>query len=200
MAKILAKALISGTEEFFILPDHLPWGDEYSSIYESLSDGMPFHGTIASIASERHDASFATITMIPVFIRSYFWGVLAFCFQRERPPFETDEIDVLRAAAYNMAASVIRWESEREVKKGYENSGGRLRTSSGRWDRLSGRRTPILSSIRSASPRSPWRSGTDWDWERSAAKDCASPDWCTISARSKYRGDFKQAGRLSHRV
>jgi len=58
--------------------------------------------------------------MIPVFIRSYFWGVLAFCFQRERPPFETDEIDVLRAAAYNMAESVIRWESEREVKKGYE--------------------------------------------------------------------------------
>ena len=120
VAKIIAKAPISGNEEFFILPDHLPWGDEYSSIYESLSDGMPFHGTIASIASERHDASFATITMIPVFIRSYFWGVLAFCFQRERPPFETDEIDVLRAAAYNMAASVIRWESEREVKKGYE--------------------------------------------------------------------------------
>ena len=124
VAAILAKVLISGNEEFFILPDYLPWGDEFSSIYDSLSDGMPFHGTIASIASERHDASlpasFATITMIPVFIRSRFWGVLAFCFQRERTPFETDEIDVLRAAAYNMAASVIRWESEREVKKGYE--------------------------------------------------------------------------------
>ncbi len=121
---MLAKATISGNEEFFILPDHLPRGDEYLSIYESLSDGMPFHGTIASIGSDRNDASlpasFATITMIPVFIRSRFWGVLAFCFQRERPPFETDEIDVLRAAAYNMAASVIRWESEREVKKGYE--------------------------------------------------------------------------------
>lgn len=121
---MLAKAMISGNEEFFILPDHLPRGDEYFSIYESLSDGMPFHGTIASIGSDRHDASipasFATITMIPVFIRSRFWGVLAFCFHRERPPFETDEIDVLRAAAYNMAASVIRWESEREVKKGYE--------------------------------------------------------------------------------
>ncbi len=123
-ADMLAKAPLSGNEEFFILPDRLPWGDEYFSIYESLSDGMPFHGTIASIGSDRHDASlpasFATITMIPVFIRSRFWGVLAFCFHRERPPFETDEIDVLRAAAYNMAASVIRWESEREVKKGYE--------------------------------------------------------------------------------
>ena len=123
-ADILAKSQISGNEEFFILPDHLPWGDEFSSIFESLSDGMPFHGAITSIGSDRNDASlpasFATITMIPVFIRSRFWGVLAFCFQRERPPFETDEIDVLRAAAYNMAASVIRWESEREVKKGYE--------------------------------------------------------------------------------
>lgn len=123
-AEVLAKAAICGNEVNFVLPNRVYWATEFVSIYESLSDGMPFHGTIAfSGAEECRSAipdSFVTVTMIPVFIRARFWGVLAFCFQRDRPPFETDEIDVLRAAAYNVAASVIRWESEREVKKGYD--------------------------------------------------------------------------------
>jgi len=54
-----------------------------------------------------------------VIISSRFWGFLAFCFLREKRNLNSDELDVLRAAAYNLAASVSRWESDQEVKKSY---------------------------------------------------------------------------------
>jgi putative nucleotidyltransferase with HDIG domain len=57
---------------------------------------------------------------VPILFRSEFWGFLGFSFEGREIPVRADETDVLRAAAYNLAASVIRWESEQEVLRSYE--------------------------------------------------------------------------------
>ncbi len=45
---------------------------------------------------------------VPILFRSEFWGFLGFSFEGNVIPVRADETDVLRAAAYNLAASVIR--------------------------------------------------------------------------------------------
>lgn len=123
-ADLLALSVVrEESSDSFPVLEHVPWGADFSAIYDSLSAGMPFHGVVVP-ASEFNipDARNLPVTMaiIPVFIRSEFWGVMTLYYVDERAPFEPDEIDVLRTAAYNMAASVIRWDTEREVGRGYE--------------------------------------------------------------------------------
>ncbi len=123
-AGLLALSVVQeGSSDLFPVLEHVPMSGGLSPIYESLSAGMPFHGVVVPTAEFNiPDAREFPVTMsvIPVFIRSEFWGVMTLFYVDERPPFEPDEIDVLRTAAYNMAASVIRWDTEREVGRGYE--------------------------------------------------------------------------------
>jgi len=124
VAEVMKRAVVSEGQEKILLPQRLIWKKDLLKLYPLLSKGVSFHGSLSSIGGE--DSRLAsldpsvTVTAIPILIKSAFWGFLVLCFDEERAPFETDEIDVLRAAAYNLAASVIRWESEHEVKQGYE--------------------------------------------------------------------------------
>ena len=109
----------------------LALGDIPSPVLSALSRGRPFHGSLSSlgVAGDLFSAcgsslcctSSADVMLLPVYLRSQFWGFLAFCFRERRSRFAADEIDVLRGFAYTLAASVSRWESEHEVKEGYES-------------------------------------------------------------------------------
>ena len=102
------------------LSNRIQWDGYYNAAFKTLSMNEPFHEVMDSLASGVAFNTPPTVTMIPVFVGRFFWGVLAFAFNRERPPFEIYELDVLRTAAYNVAAAVIRRESERDVNTGYE--------------------------------------------------------------------------------
>jgi PAS domain S-box-containing protein/putative nucleotidyltransferase with HDIG domain len=124
-ARVLARVFPAGEcEKTAGVPESFPVQKSIPEIHESLAKGIPFHGTMAAFGNAgtafSSCCSSVSVTAIPIRIRSRFWGVLAFCFPGERGRFKTEEFDVLRAAAYNLAASVFRWESEERVTGGYE--------------------------------------------------------------------------------
>ena len=113
-------------------PSSLVLKDMPSLFLSALEKGIPFHGTLSAL--EGAGELFSSIcgasgclrssidsVVIPVHLRARFWGFLALCFRERRFAFEGDELGVLRSSACTLAASVSRWESELEVKAGYEN-------------------------------------------------------------------------------
>ncbi len=110
----------------------LALSDVPSPVLSALSRGGAFHGELSSLGvfgnlfstcapSVCGSSSGGDVILLPVNLRTRFRGFLAFCFGERRSCFTTEEIDVLRGFAYTMAASVSRWESEREAKEGYES-------------------------------------------------------------------------------
>ena len=89
-ADLLALSVVrEESSDSFPVLEHVPWGADFSAIYDSLSAGMPFHGVVVP-ASEFNipDARNLPVTMaiIPVFIRSEFWGVMTLYYVDERLP------------------------------------------------------------------------------------------------------------------
>lgn len=87
--------------------------EDYPLVYERLASGRAYLGPL------KQDMR-GGIAAVPVFIGSRFWGFLALFFQGEAPRYSAGELDVLRTAAYNLAASMVRWEADDRVKEGYE--------------------------------------------------------------------------------
>ena len=105
-------------------PSTVLWEGGLSAVQEALVRGRIFTGFIGDFWSPPKGvpADFKSVWFmaVPILIGSGFWGFLGFGFQGKEPPVRTEDGEVLRTAAYNLAASVIRWESERRVLQGYE--------------------------------------------------------------------------------
>jgi PAS domain S-box-containing protein/putative nucleotidyltransferase with HDIG domain len=124
LVRLLARSSATWAKGDPFLPDTLSWEGNLSAVHSLLAGGGIFTGPISEFCpvpggSAAHSESLDFMA-VPVLIGSGFWGFLGFSFEGMKIPLRTEKADVLRAAAYNMAASVIRWESEKEVLRGYE--------------------------------------------------------------------------------
>lgn len=81
----------------------------------------------------------------PVFFNSVFWGFLALSFDDEGLAERVMKEDVLRTAAHNMAASVMRWESEREALTAYEKLTGTFGDAIRTLGQIVGRKDPYTT-------------------------------------------------------
>ena len=108
-----------GEERECRLPARFIWEEDFPGFFDVLSSGTCYQGGLPHEGQDPGPGHSLHVTAVPVIISSRFWGFLAFCFLREKRNLNSDELDVLRAAAYNLAASVSRWESDQEVKKSY---------------------------------------------------------------------------------
>lgn len=122
--RLLARSSASWTRGDPILPETLSWEENLSAVYTLLAEGGIYTGPISGFGTMPEgpvpDAGPVWFMAVPILFRSEFWGFLGFSFEGREIPVRADETDVLRAAAYNLAASVIRWESEQEVLRSYE--------------------------------------------------------------------------------
>ena len=122
--RLLARSSASWTRGAPLLPETLSWEENLSAVYTLLAEGGIYSGPVSDFGNlpggDAPDAGPVWFMAVPVLFRSEFWGFLGFSFEGNEIPLRPDEADVLRAAAYNLAASVIRWESEQEVLLGYE--------------------------------------------------------------------------------
>ncbi|MDK2958378.1 MAG: hypothetical protein PWP47_422 [Synergistaceae bacterium] len=122
--RLLARSSASWEKGVPTLPETLSWEENLFSVYTLLAEGGIYTGPIPDIGSlpgkDLPEGGSLWFMAVPIFFRSEFWGFLGFSFEDSVFPVRADETDVLRAAAYNLAASVIRWESEQEVLRGYE--------------------------------------------------------------------------------
>jgi len=122
--RLLARSSAPWAKGAPLLPETLSWEENLSDVYALLADGGIYTGPISGFGTIPEgvvqDAGPISFMAVPILFRSEFWGFLGFSFEGNVIPVRADETDVLRAAAYNLAASVIRWESEQEVLRGYE--------------------------------------------------------------------------------
>ena len=108
-----------GEERECRLPPRFIWEKDYPGLFDVLSSGTCYQGGFSTEGHHSGPEDSLHVTAVPVIICSRFWGFLAFCFLRKKRHLNADELDVLRAAAYNLAASMSRWESAQEVKESY---------------------------------------------------------------------------------
>ncbi|NCB17691.1 MAG: GAF domain-containing protein, partial [Synergistales bacterium] len=95
--------------------DGLVRKEVFPLLFDQLASGQTFLGSLKEGGSGEKG-----IAAVPVFLRSRFWGFLALFFPGKEPLSSAGELDVLRTAACNMAASMVRWEADNKVKEGYE--------------------------------------------------------------------------------
>ncbi len=100
--------------------------DCFHSLFPLLQEGEVFQGSLDHVDCPERLASFDCegtapyLMAVPVNLHGRLWGFLALSFKEQRPSFVTDELDLLKSAAYSMAASESGWELKREEKAGNE--------------------------------------------------------------------------------
>ncbi|MGI6252750.1 MAG: HD domain-containing phosphohydrolase [Aminivibrio sp.] len=82
---------------------------------------------------------------VPVFSQSVLWGFLALSFEKKSLAERTLKEDAIKTAAHNMAASVIRWESEKEVLTAYEKLTGTFSDAIRTLGQIVGRKDPYTT-------------------------------------------------------
>lgn len=122
--QLLARHSASRAKESSFLPSTVQWEGGLAAVREALAKGKIFTDFIDGFWSPPEGLSLdfkpVWLMAVPILMGSEFWGFLGFGFYGREPSFRAEEGEVLRTAAYNLAASVIRWESERRVIMGYE--------------------------------------------------------------------------------
>jgi len=104
---------------------------ERGPVMSALDGGKEFRGQLSDAVEldlllsgcgcpECHEAPPAVMAF-PVRMRGGLWGFMTMCLPERMFSLADSEVAVLRGAAYSMAASASRWESEGEARAGYRN-------------------------------------------------------------------------------
>lgn len=108
--------------------DSLPWEGPLADALGALKRGEIHIGPLEAIAAgagaPRPSGRALWCIGAPVFFEASFWGFLGLSFEEEARAARAMDEDVLRTAAHNMAASVMGWESEKELLAAYEKLNG----------------------------------------------------------------------------